>query len=202
MGGNSNASAHNAAQFNYIKASDIWEGGERTPRSINVTRSRWVWTSSADNANAVYSNSGVVFAAANTSAANTSTQIGLTTGDALASFLLGLPNNATRRNVVESEHGGSGLTVPISWISGKPPASLPVNLGLRYDLTLMPIYGNNGLANNFVATWNARHGIYYIERNAPACDLPAVGAPCIPGGVLPGKRFRYTGRTEASITTI
>ncbi len=182
--GNSNASAHNAAQFDYTKASDIWEGGGAYTKIYQRHTFKMGVDFSSNNANAVYLNSGVVFAAANTSAANTSTQIGLTTGDALASFLLGLPNNATRRNVVESEHGG--------WVDGayfmdqwKATGKLTVNLGLRYDLTLMPIYGNNGLANNFVGDLDARHGIYYIERNAPACDLPAVGAPCIPGGVLP-----------------
>jgi hypothetical protein len=67
----------------------------------------------------------------------------------------------------------------------KATAKLTVNLGLRYDLTLMPIYGNNGAANNFVGDLDARHGIYFLERSAPACNPPTVGAPCIPGGVLP-----------------
>jgi len=182
--GNTNASAHNAAQFDYTKASDIWEGGGAYTKIYQRHTFKMGVDFNSNNANAVYLNSGVVFAAANTSAANTKTQIGLVTGDGLASFLLGLPNNATRRNVVESEHGG--------WVDGayfmdqwKATGKLTVNLGLRYDLTLMPIYGNNGLANNFVGDLDARHGIYYIERNAPACDLPAVGAPCIPGGVFP-----------------
>ncbi len=41
---------------------------------------------------------------------------------------------------------------------------LTVNLGLRYDLTLVPIYGDNGNANNFVGDLDARTGIYYIEQ--------------------------------------
>src|SRR4029077_12249990 len=63
---------------------------------------------------------------------------------------------------------------------------LTVNLGLRYDLTLVPIYGDNKNANNFVGDLDAKTGIYYLERNAPACNPPAVNAPCIPGGTLPG----------------
>ena len=32
---------------------------------------------------------------------------------------------------------------------------LTINLGLRYDLTLMPIYGDNQNANNFVGDLDA-----------------------------------------------
>ncbi len=62
------------------------------------------------------------------------------TGDSFASFLLGLPDSAGRRNVLETEHGG--------WVNGgyfqdefKVNAKLTMNLGLRYDVTLWPIYG-------------------------------------------------------------
>ena len=182
--GNSNASAHNAAQVDYTKASNIWEGGGAFTKIYQRHTFRMGVDFASNNANALYLNSGVVFSAANTSAADTATQIGTVTGNALASFLLGLPNSAERRNVLETEHGG--------WVDGayfmdqwKATGKLTVNLGLRYDLTLMPIYGSNGPANNFVGDLDARHGIYYIERNAPACDPPSIGAPCIPGGVLP-----------------
>jgi Carboxypeptidase regulatory-like domain/TonB dependent receptor len=183
--GNSNASAHNAAQFDYTKASNIWEGGGAFTKIYQRHTFKMGVDFASNNANAVYLNSGVVFSAANTAAADTAALPPNTvTGNALASFLLGLPNSSTRRNVVETEHGG--------WVDGayfmdqwRATAKLTVNLGLRYDLTLMPIYGNNGAANNFVGDLDARHGIYFLERSAPACNPPTVGAPCIPGGVLP-----------------
>ena len=183
--GNANASAHNAAQVDYTKASNIWEGGGAFTKTWQRHTFKMGVDFASNNANAIYLNSGVVFSAANTSAADTAPLPPNTvTGNALASFLLGIPNSGTRRNVVETEHGG--------WVDGayfmdqwKATDKLTVNLGLRYDLTLMPIYGNNGAANNFVGDLDARHGIYYIERNAPACDPPTVGAPCIPGGALP-----------------
>ena len=182
--GNANASAHNAAQVDYTKASNIWEGGGAFTKIYQRHTFKMGVDFASNNANAEYLNSGVVFSAANTSAADTATQIGTVTGSAVASFLLGLPNSATRRNVLETEHGG--------WVDGayfmdqwKATNKLTVNLGLRYDLTLMPIYGNSGLGNNFVGDLDARHGIYYVERDAAACNPPTVGAPCFPGGTLP-----------------
>jgi len=61
---------------------------------------------------------------------------------------------------------------------------LSVNLGLRYDLTLIPIYGDNKNANNFVGDMNFRDGTYIIARNAPSCAVTNA-APCIPNGTLP-----------------
>ncbi|HTQ61301.1 MAG TPA: TonB-dependent receptor [Candidatus Solibacter sp.] len=183
--GNPNASAHNAAQVDYTKASDIWQFGGNYTKTYQRHTFRMGVNFQSNNANAVYLNSAVVFSAANTAAANSDTALTPNTGNALASFLLGVPNSGTRRNVVETEHGGwvDGAYFMDSW---RATDKLTVNLGLRYDLTLVPIYGDNGHANNFVGDLDAKTGIYYISRNAPPCDPPAVAAPCIPGGVLPG----------------
>ena len=63
------------------------------------------------------------------------------TGDALASLLLGYPDGANRRNMPETEHGG--------WVNGgyfqdtiKINSRLTLNVGLRWDVTLWPIYAN------------------------------------------------------------
>jgi hypothetical protein len=61
---------------------------------------------------------------------------------------------------------------------------LSVNFGLRYDLTLIPIYGDNKNANNFVGDMDFTNGTYILARNAPSCSQ-SNAAPCIPGGTLP-----------------
>ena len=66
----------------------------------------------------------------------------------------------------------------------KVTSKLSVNLGLRYDLTLIGIYGDNKNANNFVGDMNFRDGTYILARNAPSC-AQTNAAPCIPGGTLP-----------------
>src|SRR5580693_8356305 len=178
--GNSNASAHNAAQVDYTKASDIWQYGGNYTKVYRRHTFQMGVNFATNNANAEYLNSSVTFNSAQT--ANVATGTG---GNSMASFILGIPNGASRRNVLETEHGGwvDGAYFKDSW---RATSKLTINLGLRYDLTLMPIYGDNKNANNFVGDLDAKTGVYYIERNAPACDPPAVNAPCIPGGVLPG----------------
>jgi len=176
--GNPNPSAHGAAQVDNTKASDIWEYGGDFTKTIGHHTFRAGANFASNNANALYLNSNVQFAAG-----NTANPADLSGGNALASFLLGIPISAGRRNVVETEHGG--------WVDGfygmdqwKVTDKLSVNLGLRYDLTLIPIYGDNKNANNFVGDMNFRDGTYIIARNAPDC-AQTNAAPCIPNGTLP-----------------
>src|SRR6202021_3292574 len=84
-----------------------------------------------NNANAEYLNSSVTFNSAQT--ANVATGTG---GNSMASFVLGIPNGASRRNVLETEHGGwvDGAYFKDSW---RATSKLTINLGLRYDLTLL-----------------------------------------------------------------
>lgn len=108
-------------------------------------------------------------------------------GQGFASFLLGVPDNANRRNVFETCHGGwvDGFYIQDSW---KATDKLTVNIGLRYDLTLWPIYGSAADKNQFVGNMDLDKGIYILARVPGKCD-PAnkVGAPCIPtaDGSLP-----------------
>ena len=105
-------------------------------------------------------------------------------GDSFASFLLGLPDNASRRNVLETEHGG--------WVNGgyfqdqfKINSKLTLNLGLRYDVTLWPIYGQTPAPDAYVGDVNYNNGTY-ILANVPAACSATQGFPCIPnGGTLP-----------------
>ena len=110
------------------------------------------------------------------------------TGGALASFLLNVPNSATRRNVNETERPGGVLSgyVQDSW---KATPKLTLNAGLRYDLTFIPPYGTNdtigeqgGIETGDV---NFGNGTYVIQKLPPACSVRG-HAPCIPGdGSLP-----------------
>jgi len=175
--GNPDPSAHSGAQVDDTKASNIWEWGGDYTKNIGHHTLRFGGTFASNNANALYLNSNVQFAAENT--ANPT----LGGGDALASFLLGIPNVAARRNVVETEHGG--------WIDGfygmdqwKMTRKLGLNFGLRYDVTLMPLYGDAAHGNYFVGDMDFHNGTYILEKEPPSC-AQTHAAPCIPGGTLP-----------------
>lgn len=181
--GNPNPSAHGAAQVDQTKVSDIWEYGGDFTKTIGRHTFRAGANFASNNANALYLNSNVQFSSANTANPNPPPTNPPPTGDALASFLLGIPTSAGRRNVIETEHGGwvDGFYAMDQW---KVTSKLSVNLGLRYDLTLTPIYGDNKNANNFVGDMNFNNGTYILARSAPSC-AQTNAAPCIPNGTLP-----------------
>jgi hypothetical protein len=120
------------------------------------------------------------------------------TGDSFASLLLGLLDNAGRRNVLETEHGG--------WVNGayfqdefKVNSKLTINLGLRYDVTLWPIYGQPPAADAYVGDIDLNNGTYILARQPGACSATQ-GFPCIPGGVLPAN-VTVTTHSNGSIYT-
>ena len=108
---------------------------------------------------------------------------GVVTGSSIASFLLGVPDYADYRNVHETTHGGwiDGFYFQDSW---KATEKLTVNIGVRYDVLLMAIYGSPSQGNQYEGDLNLDKGQYILSRMAPACSA-TVGAPCIPGGTLP-----------------
>ena len=71
------------------------------------------------------------------------------TGNDFASFLIGLPDSVNRRNVSIETHGGwvDGFYISDKW---KMSEKLTVNAGLRYDVTLWPIYGSPSKGDQFV----------------------------------------------------
>jgi hypothetical protein len=105
------------------------------------------------------------------------------TGDALASFLLGVPNSATRRDVLEDLHGGfiQGAYVQDQF---KASTHLTLNLGIRYDVGKWPIYGSFGNGQGYLGDLDLSNGEYVISGMPSQCSS-AQGAPCIPGGTLP-----------------
>ena len=103
-------------------------------------------------------------------------------GNDFASFLIGLPDSVNRRNVSIETHGGwvDGFYVGDKWKIGP---KLTVNAGLRYDLTLWPIYGNPSKGDQYVGDTDLDTGQYILAAVPPACSAGV--SPCIPGGVLP-----------------
>jgi len=176
--GNPNPSAHGAAQTDDTHVSDIWEYGGDFTRTIGRHTFKAGLNFASNNTNALYLNSNVQF-----TAANTANPADLSGGNAVASFLLGDPNNAGRRNVVETTHGGwvDGFYAMDQW---KVTSKLNVNIGLRYDITYVPIYGNNPNDNYYVGDMDFRNGTYILAHNAPSC-AQTNAAPCIPNGTLP-----------------
>jgi len=103
-------------------------------------------------------------------------------GNALASFLLGVPDSANRGNILNYEHSGfvDGGYFQDQW---KVTDRLTLNLGLRYDVTLIPVIALSGVGSYYGAT-DFYNGTYIIQHLPPPCS-PTQFAPCIPGGILP-----------------
>jgi hypothetical protein len=105
------------------------------------------------------------------------------TGSALASMVLGVPDNSTYRNTIETEQHGwvDGFYAQDSW---KVTPKLTFNFGLRYEFRLWPIYGTAAADDQYVGDMQFNNGTYILAKVPPACSA-TVGAPCIPGGTLP-----------------
>jgi len=156
---------------------------------VSLIRGRHTFKAGADfasnNFEALYLNNNVGFATTATSCTfcYATAQGAPAGGVGLASFLLDVPDNAGLRNVHETEYGGwvDGFYFQDQW---KATDRLTLNLGIRYDVTLIPIYGNNQENTNTTGDVDFNNGTYIIQKMVPACSS-TVGAPCIPGGTLP-----------------
>ena len=103
------------------------------------------------------------------------------TGAGLASFLLGVPDNSSLRNTLESVFNGyvNGLYFQDSW---KATPKLTLNFGLRWDITMIPEYGSDAQGNAEVGSLDLINGQYILQRDIPSCADRGT-APCIPGGI-------------------
>jgi outer membrane receptor protein involved in Fe transport len=121
-------------------------------------------------------------------------------GDALASFLMSVPNNVSRSDQLQLESGGfvNGFYGQDQW---KIRDNLTLNIGLRYDVTAIPTISSTPFGSFFGIT-DFNTGTYILQNLPPACSATQF-APCIPGGTLPanvvvsknGKLFQ-TDRTN------
>lgn len=105
------------------------------------------------------------------------------TGYGLASYLMGLPNQAVRT--------GSRITsLPGTWADGgfvqdtwKINDHFTANVGMRYDVGVFGYTKTDGKIDA-TGNWDLSTGVYTIQRNPGLCS--SVGqAPCIPGTGLP-----------------
>lgn len=119
-------------------------------------------------------NSGITFSPFQTSN-------GSTGGNEFASFLLSLPQGASRINTNYWESGGweDGAYGQDQW---KVRDNLTVNVGLRYDLSIIPI--TNNILGNYYDIFDFYTGEDIIQKMPPPCSATQF-APCLPGGSLP-----------------
>lgn len=104
-------------------------------------------------------------------------------GDAMASFLIGVPNSAYRRDDLEQVHGGY-VHGAYAQDQFKLTPKLSINYGVRYDVAIWGVYGAFSNGQGYLGDIDLSHGTYILSGVPPACSA-TVGAPCIPGGSLP-----------------
>jgi hypothetical protein len=101
-------------------------------------------------------------------------------GNAYASLLLGVPREASYRNILEVAGGGytDGLFIQDQI---KATSHLTVNVGFRNDFIWQPIYGTGNAGNFYTGNANPLTGQYELNALPPNCSA-SQGAPCIPTG--------------------
>ncbi len=109
------------------------------------------------------------------------TSNGSTGGDELASFLLSVPDGARRNSTNYWESGGweDGIYGQDQW---KIRDNLTINVGLRYDVSIIPV--TNNILGNYYDIFDFVHGVDIIQKTPPPCSTTQF-APCLPGGTLP-----------------
>jgi hypothetical protein len=101
------------------------------------------------------------------------------TGSALASFFLDVPDSAGRRDIMETTDPWAGVLGFYFQDSWKATNKLTINLGLRYDRTFIPPAGTGFRGNDIVGNMDLIKGVYVLQKMAPTC-AEAKAPPCIP----------------------
>jgi hypothetical protein len=107
------------------------------------------------------------------------------TGNGVASFVIGVPNSFTKRNVAESLAPG-GVMGYYAQDQFQVTPKLTINVGIRYDLALIPKYGTEKDNNQDVGNFDFNNGTYVVYKVPGSC-ASLQNAPCIPtpNGALP-----------------
>ncbi len=163
---------------------NVWEYKANVSKIIGSHTLRFGGELSSNTFESIYASANVGFAYQQTDNPENSAQ----PGNAMASFLLDVPDSAGRRDVHETTRWGGvmGVYVQDSW---KATPRLTVNIGLRYDRTFQPPYGTKATIgqNGGIETGedNFNNGTYIVQVLPPPCSVRGF-APCIPGnGTLP-----------------
>lgn len=103
------------------------------------------------------------------------------TGNALASFFIGVPDTAFSSGYITPIYGlkSIGGYAQDQW---KVLPKLTLSGGIRYDVTLWPMFGTPGHDSDAVGTIDFKNGDYIIQDNPGSCAQLGV-PPCIPGGL-------------------
>jgi outer membrane receptor protein involved in Fe transport len=165
--------------------SDIHQFKGNVSKTIGNHTLRFGGELNSSNFEAFYESANSSFATQQTSNPANTAQI----GSSLASFLLNVPDSAGRRNVHETTRWGGviGFFFQDQW---KVSPRLTLNLGLRYDRTFIPPYGEEGTIGQQggieTGAMDLNRGVYILQRVPPTCAERGA-APCIPApdGSLP-----------------
>jgi hypothetical protein len=122
--------------------------------------------------------SGVLFGVKQTAGVGAEQGVG---GNSWASLLLGVPREASYRNIDEVASGG--------WMDAfyvqdqiKATSRLTLNVGFRNDMVFTPIYGTGKGGNYYTGNADPVTGQYILNALPPNCSATQ-GAPCIPTGI-------------------
>ncbi len=174
--GNSFANANEILQ-NTPQATDNWQASV----TLNKLKGSHTFSFGANYISSVFS-SPIAFDTLGFSNAQTNNPATSQGGFSLASYLLGVPNGANRRDVDERTRLG-GLFGAFFQDSWKATSKLTVNYGVRYDLTLIPPYGTKDTFDKQggieTGDFDFTSGNYVLQFPPPPCSVRG-HAPCIP----------------------
>ena len=168
----------NGSQLQETGLADNWQFGGSFSKIIGKHTIKAGADFQTNNFRSPIAYSGASFGTAQTGALGANQGNG---GDAWASMLLGVPREASYRNILEVDHGG--------WTDGlyaqdqiKVTSRLTVNVGFRNDMVWQPIYGTGNGGNFYTGNANPVTGQYELNALPPNCSATQ-GAPCIPTGI-------------------